>query len=241
MPAKASPGRATRRGRPSVGAHGASSPARSSMTWSGGGSRPGLGLLARGGAAEDEDRLQAGAAAALDVGGDPVADHRHPARRRRAAAAGQVEEVALGLAADLGAGAAGGLDRGEDRAGPRPGAAGHRQRRVAAGRERAPRRPAGPASPSAAPRSRSRGGRRRRPTSASRAASPSSSSRPAAGDRSWKASAPITKALAPVARRSAASRAVDSPAVTIRSGPTSTPGLAQPLRVDRRPAGPGCW
>ena len=39
----------------------------------------------------------------------------------------------FGLAADLGAGAARSLDRGEDRPGPRPGSPRHRQRRVAAG------------------------------------------------------------------------------------------------------------
>ena len=72
--------------------------------------------------------------AALDVGGDPVADHRHPLGGGDSLA-GQLEQVALRLAADLGRRAARRLDRGEDRAGAGPGAAGHRHRRVATGCE----------------------------------------------------------------------------------------------------------
>ena len=114
------------------GAH-RSRPERSSMTWSGGGSAASA-SAPRGRPAEDQDRLEPGAPPALDVGGDPVADHRHPLGARDQAA-GQLEQVALGLAADLRGRPGGRLDRGEDRAGARPGAAGHRQGRVAAGRE----------------------------------------------------------------------------------------------------------
>ena len=94
-----------------------------------------LGLLAGGVAAEDEDRRQARPPAALDVGGDPVADHRHPLRVRRSAPAPARTGGGSGLppvsarfpeAVSIAA-----------RVAPVPGQApsGHRQRRVAAGPE----------------------------------------------------------------------------------------------------------
>ena len=126
--------------------------------------------------------------------------------------------------------AGGGLDRGQDRAGPRPLAARHRHRRVVAGRDqrRAARR--APASRSAAPRSRSRGGRRRRRPRPPRAGLADQQLAPAAATISFSGSAPITKAPPPFAA-SPASRAVTMPAVTIRSGADLDPHLAQPLRV----------
>ena len=62
----------------------------------------GLGLLARVEAPlRTRTVARPGPPAALDVGGDPVADHRHPLGVADPLA-GQLEEVALGLAADLG-------------------------------------------------------------------------------------------------------------------------------------------
>ncbi len=116
----------------------------------------------------------------------------------------------------------GGLDRGQDRAGAGPVAARHRHRRVVAGRDQsgaaverqlrgqqlvvveaavpgddddaAPRAPPRPPAPSA----------------------------PASATISCSVGAPITKAPPPAAA-SPARRATTMPAVTIRSGPTSTP------------------
>ena len=103
------------------------------MTWSGAGSAASR-LLAGGRPAEHEDRLQPGASPALDVGGDAVADHRHPLGagdqpERR------LEQVAARACRRSRPAFRGRLDRRQGRAGAGPGPVGHRQGRVAAGRE----------------------------------------------------------------------------------------------------------
>ena len=129
-----------------------------------------------------------------------------------------------GLPAISAAPPGGGLDRGQDRAGPGPVAAGHRHRRVVAGADQ--RRAGGerPASRSAARRSRSRGGRRRRRRR------PRARPRPRA--RSTPAAATISFSVARADHEGAAARpgglageaggdhaGGDDPAL----GPTSTP------------------
>ena len=149
-----------------------------------------------------------------------------------ALAARHLEEVALGLAGDLG-------DAARRRSRPRPGSsrspATRRPASASSGRgwwRTGRRRRRAPASRSAAPRSRSRGGRRRRPR------------RPRARPRPRAARAPVGRdhLLQRRARRSRrrcrprppaspARRAATIPAVTICSAPDLDPQPAQPLRV----------
>ena len=91
----------------------------------------GLGLLARGPAAEHQRRVQLRRGGRGDVGVEPVADHQRLALAQ--AVEGGQEQLRLGLAHQGRGRAAGGLDRGQQRAGARPQAVGHRVGRVAGG------------------------------------------------------------------------------------------------------------
>ncbi len=191
-------------------------------------------LLARRRAAEDEDRLQ------------PGSPSRRRCRRRPGRRSSPREGCAVPLACYPGqrnhatprspsrTGAAPACPRsrpaGPRRSRPPPAPlrsrAARRRDRASSGRgwwRRGRRRVPAPASPSAAPRSRSRGGRRRRPPSPPRRRSPSSSRAPVAATISFSAAAPITKAPPPWPAASPASWATTTPAVTICSAPTSTP------------------
>ena len=189
--------------------------------------------------------------AALDVGGDPVADHRHPRFRgsfvllsadkepRIERGERHLEQVPLGLAGDLGR-------RGRRRSRPRPGSR----------RSPATRRPgigivgSRLVAMRAAPRvERPLRGQQLLVVEAAVAgdddhARPRAPPRPRArvtpvgGDHLLQRRAADHEGAAARARRPrAARRAATMPAVTICSSPTSTPSSAQPLRVGGRELG----
>ena len=239
MPAKATPGRSSASAAARLGAHRSS--AGEVVDDVVGGRVGRLRLGARAGAAEDEDGRQAGAPAALDVGGDPVADHRHP-RRRPGAARGPARRggaPACRRSRPLRP------KRSRPRRGSRRSPARRRPASAGSGRgwsRTAPPRAAGPASRSAAPRSRSSRWPETSTASALSRRLALEQLEPGGRDRLLEAPARRSR------RRSRPSPPAPRPGAAV-----DHPGGDDPLLVDRRPrrragarrrprpACPGCW